>query len=114
MLDSPSESSVESPGVSPVGDALEVEVDQDRCTGDGLCVTYAPEVFEFDIDGLAYVKGTDGELRPEVGARASVPAHLVVEVLNSAEGCPGDCIHVSRAGTDDYVGGPRTTPLLVD
>jgi ferredoxin len=108
------ESPVESLDVSLAGEALEVEVDQDRCTGDGLCVTYAPEVFEFDIDGLAYVKGTDGELRPEVGARVAVPAHLLVEVLNSAEGCPGECIHVARAGTDDYVGGPRTNPLLVD
>ncbi|MET8312444.1 ferredoxin, partial [Micromonospora sp. NPDC005173] len=41
-------------------DQLQVWVDQDLCTGDGLCVQYAPEVFEFDIDGLAYVKGADG------------------------------------------------------
>ena len=39
-----------------VTDELQVWVDQDLCTGDGLCVQYAPEVFEFDIDGLAYVK----------------------------------------------------------
>jgi ferredoxin len=97
-----------------VPDALEVEVDQDHCTGDGLCVTYAPEVFEFDIDGLAYVKGRDGEIRTEVGARVAVPANLVVEVLNSAEGCPGDCIHVVRAGTDEYVGGPRSEVVSID
>lgn len=35
-----------------------VRVDQQLCTGDGLCAQYAPEVFEFDIDGLAYVKDT--------------------------------------------------------
>ena len=29
---------------------LEVWIDQQLCTGDGLCVQYAPEVFEFDID----------------------------------------------------------------
>ena len=51
---------------------LEVWVDQDLCTGDGLCVQYAPEVFEFDIDGLAYVKGEDGELRLSPGDRKSV------------------------------------------
>ena len=39
---------------------MRVWVDQDLCTGDGLCVQYAPEVFEFDIDGLAYVKDPDG------------------------------------------------------
>ena len=48
-------------------DELQVWVDQDLCTGDGLCVQYAPEVFEFDIDGLAYVKGADGELRHRAG-----------------------------------------------
>lgn len=46
-----------------VGEALEVWIDQDLCTGDGICVQYAPEVFELDIDGLAYVKGDDDELR---------------------------------------------------
>ena len=37
-------------------ESLQVWIDQDLCTGDGLCVQYAPEVFEFDVDGLAYVK----------------------------------------------------------
>lgn len=86
---------------------LEVEVDQELCTGDGLCVTYAPEVFEFDIDGLAYVKDTGGELKLAAGSRIAVPAHVALEVLNSAAGCPGECIHVARAGTDEWVGGPR-------
>lgn len=44
------------------GVALEVWIDQDLCTGDGICVQYAPEVFELDIDGLAYVKGAEDEL----------------------------------------------------
>ncbi|CAM5559267.1 ferredoxin [Streptomyces violaceorubidus] len=44
------------------GEALEVWIDQDLCTGDGICAQYAPEVFELDIDGLAYVKGADDEL----------------------------------------------------
>ena len=47
---------------------LRVWVDQDLCTGDGLCVQYAPEVFEFDIDGLAYVKDGAGELLTRPGA----------------------------------------------
>ena len=86
---------------------LEVQVDQDLCTGDGLCVTYAPEIFEFDIDGLAYVKDAAGELVVTPGARVAVPQNLRLDILNSAEGCPGNCIHVSHVGTDDWVGGPR-------
>ncbi len=74
---------------------LEVRVDQDLCTGDGLCVQVAPEVFEFDIDGLAYVKEPDGELRLEAGARVPVPPGLVLEVLDAAKECPGECIFVT-------------------
>ncbi len=85
---------------------LQVWVDQDLCTGDGLCVQYAPEVFEFDIDGLAYVKSGDGELLTDKGARAEVPAHLRLEVLDSARECPGECIHVRRAADDVEVAGP--------
>lgn len=76
---------------------LRVWVDQDLCTGDGLCVQYAPEVFEFDIDGLAYVKDATGALLTAPGCRAEVPAHLRLEVLDSAKDCPGECIHVERA-----------------
>src|SRR5262245_6644723 len=90
-------------------DVLRVWVDQNLCTGDGLCVQYAPEVFEFDIDGLAYVKDSDGELQLVAGARADVPAHLRLEVIDAAKECPGDCIHVVRAADDVEVAGPDGT-----
>ena len=85
---------------------LQVWVDQDLCTGDGLCVQYAPEVFEFDIDGLAYVKDQAGELRQSPGARVGVPDRLRLEVIDSAKECPGDCIHVVRSADDVEVAGP--------
>lgn len=87
-------------------DHLQVWVDQDLCTGDGLCVQYAPEVFEFDVDGLAYVKDNSGELLADPGARVDVPAHLRLEVIDSAKECPGDCIHVVRRADDVEVAGP--------
>jgi ferredoxin len=86
---------------------LEVWVDQDLCTGDGLCVQYAPEVFEFDVDGLAYVKDGSGELRLAPGSRVDVPAHLRLEVIDAARECPGECIHVRRAADDVEVAGPE-------
>ena len=85
--------------------SLRVWVDQDLCTGDGLCVQYAPEVFEFDVDGLAYVKGADGELRTAKGDRVEVPEGLARDVLDSARECPGECIHVV-GGDGSRVGGP--------
>ncbi|MEV0131326.1 ferredoxin [Dactylosporangium sp. NPDC050688] len=87
--------------------ALEVWVDQDLCTGDGLCVQYAPEIFEFDVDGLAYVKRPDGELLLAPGSRVDVPEHLRLEVIDAAKECPGDCIHVHRAADDVPVAGPN-------
>jgi len=78
-----------------------VWVDQDRCTGDGLCAQYAPEVFEFDIDGLAYVKDAGGNLLTTPGARSEVPEHLRLEVVDSARECPGECIYVEPATGPD-------------
>jgi len=88
------------------GEALEVWIDQDLCTGDGICAQYAPEVFELDIDGLAYVKGEDDELRAAPGATAPVPLALLTDVVDSARECPGDCIHVRRVSDRTEVYGP--------
>jgi ferredoxin len=87
-------------------DPIRVWVDQDKCTGDGLCVQYAPTVFEFDIDGLAYVKSGTGELETAVGARVDVPDHLRLDVIDAAKDCPGECIHVVRAQDDAEIAGP--------
>jgi ferredoxin len=87
-------------------DELQVRVDQSLCTGDGLCVQYAPEVFEFDVDGLAYVKDDSGELQLGEGSRVDVPAHLRLEVIDAAKECPGECIHVCRASDGAPVAGP--------
>ncbi|WP_203900171.1 ferredoxin [Virgisporangium aliadipatigenens] len=87
-------------------EALRVAVDQDLCTGDGLCVQYAPDVFEFDIDGLAYVKDSTGELQMAPGKRVDVPTHLRLDVIDAARDCPGECIHVTRASDDVPVAGP--------
>lgn len=85
---------------------LKVWVDQDLCTGDGLCVQYAPEVFEFDVDGLAYVKGPDGDLVLTAGGTVTVPAALRLEVIDSAKDCPGECIHVLDAAGAVVAGPP--------
>ncbi|MEK9523147.1 ferredoxin [Streptomyces sp. NPDC087908] len=87
-------------------EALEVWIDQDLCTGDGICAQYAPEVFELDIDGLAYVKSEDDELLQEVGATTPVPLTLLQDVVDSAKECPGDCIHVRRVADRVEVYGP--------
>ncbi|MGW2636885.1 ferredoxin [Streptomyces sp. NPDC001348] len=87
-------------------EALEVWIDQDLCTGDGICAQYAPEVFELDIDGLAYVKGGDEELLQAKGATVPVPLPLVTDVVDSARECPGECIHVRRVLDKVEIYGP--------
>jgi ferredoxin len=95
--------------VSSDTDDLAVWVDQDLCTGDGLCVQYAPEVFEFDVDGLAYVKDPTGALQLTAGSRVEVPSHLRLDVIDSARECPGECIHVLRATDGIEVAGPQAS-----
>ncbi len=89
------------------GEQLEVWIDQDLCTGDGLCAQYAADVFELDIDGLAYVKDGAGDLQGAPGSRVPVPADLVLNVIDSAKECPGECIHVRRVSDGTMVAGPE-------
>ncbi|TLS39468.1 ferredoxin [Streptomyces montanus] len=85
---------------------LEVWIDQGLCTGDGICAQYAPEVFELDVDGLAYVKDEDDELVQEPGAAVRVPLTILRDVVDSAQDCPGDCIHVRRTSDTVEIYGP--------
>lgn len=75
---------------------MKVWIDQDLCTGDGLCEEIAPAVFTLLDDGLAYVKeGTDVQSEPG-GAEglAQVPSELESAVTEASEECPGECIFI--------------------
>ena len=85
---------------------LKVWIDQDLCTGDGLCAEIAPDIFEMADDGLAYVKevhwksiaGPDGGKGDPVykmaTGMADVPGELVEATIESSEECPGECIFI--------------------
>jgi len=75
---------------------MRVWIDQDLCTGDGLCTDHCPEVFVLLEDGISYVRDADG-VAAGPGGRASivaVPARREVEVVAAALDCPGECIFV--------------------
>ena len=86
--------------ISDEGNMMKVWIDQDLCTGDGLCEEIAPDVFVLLDDGLAYVKEGDkifaeSEGNPE-GAKgiANFPDDQMEMVVESAEECPGECIYI--------------------
>jgi ferredoxin len=74
---------------------MKVWIDQDLCTGDGLCEEIAPAVFTLLDDGLAWVKEDDSVLA-EGGsvAKAQVVEGLEDSVTEAAEECPGECIFI--------------------
>ena len=80
------------------GKQMKVWIDQDLCTGDGLCEEICPSVFTLLDDGLAYVKeGADVKSTPG-GAEglAVVPAGMEDAVTEASEECPGECIFIER------------------
>ncbi len=78
--------------------AYKVWIDQDLCTGDGLCEEIAPAVFTLLDDGLAYVKeGSKVFSDPGPASVAAVPDNMVEATVESAEECPGECIFIEPA-----------------
>ena len=77
---------------------MKVWIDQDLCTGDGLCEEIAPAVFTLLDDGLAYVK-EDGNVKNDPGGSAgmaAVPSDLEEAVVEASEECPGECIFIEK------------------
>ena len=73
---------------------MKVWIDQDLCTGDGLCAEICADVFIMRDDGLAYVV-EDGRVFDDPGGPdgvADVPEALASDVIEAAEECPGECI----------------------
>ena len=86
---------------------MKVWIDQDLCTGDGICVEICPPLFDMADDGLAYVKevawptlsGPDGSPAGEPAYKmaegmAVVTDELAEATIEAAEECPGECIYI--------------------
>lgn len=77
---------------------VRVWIDQDLCTGDGLCTDHCPEVFVILEDGISYVVD-GGAVQNDPGGAAStaaVPVRLLDAVILAAEVCPGECIFLEE------------------
>lgn len=84
---------------------MRVWIDADECMGVGTCERIAPEVFHPLADGRWAVKedpaffGTlrifDGTSEPNgFNGMARVPDGLEDYVIEAAEECPGECVHL--------------------
>lgn len=58
---------------------MKVTIDEDLCTGCGLCETICPDVFELNDDGIAEVIG-------------EVDEDLKDDVQEAIDSCPVECI----------------------
>jgi len=94
---------------------MKVWVDQDLCTGDGLCAEIAPDNFEMHDDGLAYVKevGWPTMYGPD-GAAKGEPVYKIlasVSTTRTPRAVAGADSHSAEGNTFDH---PirRTRPLI--
>ena len=88
---------------------LMVWIDQDLCTGDGICSEICPDVFQARDDGLWIVKeesshfgttvlfdgGEGAGHGPAMGdGVARIPDSQIDTAVDAAEECPGECIMI--------------------
>jgi ferredoxin len=64
---------------------MRVRVDPERCQGHSRCYSLAPEVFDVDDDGFAYVLVEGG-----------LPADLEAKAMLAVENCPERAITVEE------------------
>ena len=93
---------------------MRVWVDQDLCTGDGLCIDHCPDVFVLLEDGISYVRDVrSGSVVHDPGGRAcivGVPRRLEPDVIDAAEACPGECIFLEADEPVPDAHGGTTAP----
>ncbi len=67
-------------------------VDKDTCIACGACGSTAPDIFDYDDDGLAenILPGDHNE------GVAEVPEDLYDDLQDAAEGCPSESIKVAE------------------
>jgi ferredoxin len=73
---------------------MKVWIDQDECTGSGLCELIEPSVFGIGAEGLAVVRDGDTVLPAGPAGTVTVSPEAERQVLEAAQACPGRCIRI--------------------
>ncbi|RAS74545.1 ferredoxin [Priestia endophytica] len=66
-------------------------VDKETCIACGACGAAAPDVYDYDEEGLAFVILDNNE------GTALIPDELEEEMIDAFEGCPTESIKVASA-----------------
>ena len=87
---------------------MRVWIDQDCCTGAGLCVDHCPDLFIVLEDGIGYVRIDDVVISDPAHPSVAVPHRLEHAAVDAAERCPGEFIYLepdppAAAGADDDI-----------
>ncbi|ASK63311.1 ferredoxin [Virgibacillus phasianinus] len=65
-------------------------VDKETCIACGACGASAPDLYDYDDEGLAYVIIDDNE------GIAEIPKPLEEDMIDAFEGCPTDSVKLSN------------------
>lgn len=64
-------------------------IDKETCIACGSCGATAPEIYDYDDEGLAFVTIDDNE------GIVEIPAALIDDMMDAVEGCPTDSVKVA-------------------
>lgn len=69
---------------------MKVYVESDLCIACGACGSVAPDVFDYDDDGIAYNIIDDNQ------NTAEIPEDLHEDVHDASDSCPTDAIKITE------------------
>ncbi|RHW41215.1 ferredoxin [Neobacillus notoginsengisoli] len=69
-------------------------VDKETCIACGACGAAAPDIYDYDDEGIAYVTLDDNE------GIVEIPDVLIDDMMDAFEGCPTDSIKVADGPFD--------------
>ena len=79
---------------------MQVWIDQDCCTGAGLCVDHCPDLFVVLEDGIGYVHDGGLVVTDEAHTALHVPRRYEHAAIDAVERCPGECIYLEPDGAE--------------
>ncbi|EEK79773.1 Ferredoxin [Bacillus cereus R309803] len=69
-------------------------VDKDTCIACGACGAAAPDIYDYDDEGIAFVTLDDNQ------GIVEIPDVLLEDMMDAFEGCPTDSIKVADESFD--------------